>query len=179
MKELVNKIPAELFFFPFSNLCLSPPCFSSLNRVFISSKQGNVNHQLKDVLSLQVSLCIFLQGRNSVSELQMATGLMLFSQSWASLANCLGELATQPLNPENGLIIPFAFLFELPALQQQSQPEKEQKRGWKALAPAQAPGQLFCGPSIALLTRAMVAQIQYDWVHAGCSQVRRRPSYFF
>lgn len=108
-----------------------------------------------------------------------ATGLMLFSQSRASLANCLGDLATQPLNPENGLIIPFAFLFELPALQQQSQPEKEQKRGSKALAPAQAPGQLFCGPSIALLTRAVVAQIQCDWVHAGCSQVRRKPSYFF
>lgn len=50
-------------FFPLnlaSRLQLPTPS-SSLNRKFLSSKQGRVKHQLRDVLSLQMPLFISLQ----------------------------------------------------------------------------------------------------------------------
>jgi len=66
-------------------------------------------------MSLEVSLCIYLQG-NFLSlagvlflSCVLAMGQMKYSSSWDSLANCLGNPATQSLNPENGLILPFAF----------------------------------------------------------------------
>lgn len=115
-KKLGKKILTDNFFPLILASPLQPPTpSSSLNRKFLSSKQGRVKHQLRDVLSLQMPLCISLQ-----ASCPSSGGFFVWASrplwGWHSALSpgpalwTAWETWSLTLNPESELWSRFAFL---------------------------------------------------------------------
>lgn len=180
MKELAKKIPTQIIFFPATDLCPSSRPFSSLNRIFISSKQGNGGmYWVCRCLSLHISARQLSQlSRNSSSELQTGYGadavLSVLGQLW-KLFGGPGHSAFESRKWAY-ITLCFPFCSELPA----KPPWVGVEKGLKCLgSSSDVRSAILWAISSTYLTGAVVARFQYDWVQAGCSQVWCRPSYFF